>query len=122
MSRAGREYIRYVHPRQRTPSHRIKRDVYIQHRRHRLARGGRRGACRRRRVGLQNRADDEEQDAHARRGDHERVPPPEGVDEEEHEERGRDHLHDSVDPRREQRVRGSRITNLPVPHAARTKV
>ena len=62
MSRSGREYIRYVHPRQGAPAHRIKRDIYIQHRRHRLACGGRRGACRRGRVGLQDRADDEEED------------------------------------------------------------
>ena len=90
MPRSGREYIRYVHPRQGAPPHRIKRNVYIQHRRHSLACGGRRSAGRRRRVGLQDRADDEEQGTHAEGRDEERKLTTKGLDEEEDEDDGGD--------------------------------
>ena len=133
--RAGREDVRAVHPsvrtrsdartstrnsedysRKRSPPHTIEAHINVQHRRHSLTRGRRVIARRRGRVRLEERADDEEERAHADRGDEERHLTPEGVDEEEDEECGGDELHDAVNPGREERVRRAVVSDLQSSH------
>ena len=100
--------------RERAPAHRVEADVEIQHGRHGLARG--RGVCarvaRRRGERLEERADDEEQDAHAHAGDEEGELASEGVNQEKHEERGSDDLHDAVYTGGKERIRRARVPNL----------
>lgn len=74
MAGAGREDVRAVHPRERTPAHRVEADVDVEHRGHRLRRGwwGRALDDRGWRERLEERADDEEERAHADSGDQER--------------------------------------------------
>ena len=58
----------------------------------------------RRRERLEERADDEEQDAHAPARNEERKLAAKRVCEEEHEERGRNDFDDAIDTGREQRL------------------
>ena len=98
--------------RKRAPSHRVEAYVNVEHRGHGLTCRGRVRGTLRGREDLQESSDDEEEDAHAHARDEERQLAPERVDEEEHEDRRRDDLHDPVDARREQRVRGARVSDL----------
>ena len=102
------------HSRKGSPAHRIEADVEVQHGGHGLARGRgvRARVARGRGERLEERADDEEQDAHAHARDEERELAPERVDQEEHEDRRRDDLDDPINPRREQGVGGARVPDL----------
>ena len=110
---ARREDVRDVYPRKRAPAHAVEAHVEVQHRRHRLARRGRRRGIRGWRVGLEQSADDEEEDAHAHRRDEERHLASQRVYEEEHEKCRRNDLDDAVDARREQRIRRACVPDLP---------
>ena len=112
MPRARREDVRHIHPRQRPPPHAVEAHVDVQHRGHRLARRWGRDRVLRRGVRLEERADDEEQRAHAHGRDEERHFTSERVDHEEHEDRGRDDFHHAVDPGREERVLRARVPDL----------
>lgn len=115
VARARREDVRDVHPRQRAPAHRVEAHVDVEHRGHRLARRWGLEACGRRRgrrERLEQRADNEEEDAHAHRGDEQRELAAEGLDEEEDEDGRRDEFDDAVDPGREERVGRARVSNL----------
>lgn len=102
-----------MHLRQGPPSHRVEAHVDVEHRGHGFARGRRVYGVSGGREDLEERADDEEEDAHAHAGDEERQLAPEGVDKEEDEECGPYDLHDPIDPGGEQRVRRPCVPDLP---------
>lgn len=82
----GREDIGHIHPRQRSPTHRVEAHVDIQERGHRPRCWSRGGRCRVRRVGLEDGADDVEEGAHAHRGDDKGSAAAESFDTEKDEE------------------------------------
>lgn len=63
-------------------------------------------------VCLENSTDDEEHDAHSHGRDEQRRLTTKTVDHEEHEDGGRYHFDDTVDPRGKEGVRCSGIPNL----------
>lgn len=113
MPRPRIEDIRTIHPRQRTPPHRIKAHINIQHGCHRLT-GYRRLGWRLLgwRMSFENGADDEEEDAHAHGGDKEGHLTAEGFDEEENEEGRSDYFDDAVDSGGEEGDGGACVSDL----------
>ena len=112
----GREYIGDVDPWQWSPTHGIEANVDVKHGGHSLTGGLRANddiarASGRRRVCLQDGANDEEERAHSEGGDDEGELASEIFNTEEDEDGCGNELDHTVDPRSKQRVLGTGIAD-----------